>query len=167
MRCWHPLNTLWHNCYSMTMGALYEQRGYNWSHQVSDVVTTQWLQCDQNLPLSVKGVVCETTSYVTKPKSYAFTRYEHSSISDVRTAYWTLKSCDINSVFTPSGRLTLHSHLPTLSLPLPYSPFPSLLSAPFSPLTEAVVVIQPTFVEYGGLPMTVGDIITDVEPVCT
>ena len=45
----------------MTTDAIYEERGSDWSHQVSAVGTTQWLQRDQTLPLSVKGVACETT----------------------------------------------------------------------------------------------------------
>ena len=35
----------------MTMDAIYEVGGSDWSHQVSAVVTIQWLQCDQTLPL--------------------------------------------------------------------------------------------------------------------
>ena len=42
------------------MDAIYEERGSDWSHQVSAMVTTQWLQCDQTLPLSANGVACET-----------------------------------------------------------------------------------------------------------
>ena len=49
--------------YSMTMDAICEERRSDWSHQVSVVATTR-LQCDQTLPLSVKGVVCETMSDV-------------------------------------------------------------------------------------------------------
>ena len=45
----------------MTPDASYEERGSDWSHQVSAVGTTRWLQCDQTLPLSVKGVACETS----------------------------------------------------------------------------------------------------------
>ena len=47
--------------YSMTTDAIYEERGSDWSHQVSAVGTTRWLQHDQTLPLSAKGVACETT----------------------------------------------------------------------------------------------------------
>ena len=43
----------------MTTDAIYEERGSDWSHQVSAVGTTQWLQRDQTLPLSAKGVACE------------------------------------------------------------------------------------------------------------
>ena len=46
--------------YSMTMDGIYEEHRSDWSRQVSAVVTTRWLQCDQTLPLSVKGVACET-----------------------------------------------------------------------------------------------------------
>ena len=42
------------------MDAIYEEHGSDWSHQVSAVVTTQWLQHDQTLPLSVNGVASET-----------------------------------------------------------------------------------------------------------
>ena len=42
------------------MDVIYEERGSDWSHQVSAVVTTQWLQRDQTLPLSANGVACET-----------------------------------------------------------------------------------------------------------
>ena len=44
----------------MTMDAIFEERESDWSHQVSAVGTTRWLQRDQTLPLSVKGVACET-----------------------------------------------------------------------------------------------------------
>ena len=47
----------------MTTVVLYEERGSDWSHQVFAVVTkstTQWLQRDQTLPLSAKGVACKT-----------------------------------------------------------------------------------------------------------
>jgi len=44
----------------MTTDAIYEERESDWSHQVSVVGTTQWLQRDQTLPLSAKGVACET-----------------------------------------------------------------------------------------------------------
>jgi len=36
------------------------KRGSDWSHQVSAMGTTRWLQRDQTLPLSAKGVACET-----------------------------------------------------------------------------------------------------------
>ena len=42
----------------MTTDAICEERGSDWSHQVSAMGTTQWLQCDQTL--SAKGVACET-----------------------------------------------------------------------------------------------------------
>jgi len=42
----------------MTTDAIYEEHGSDWSYQVSAVGTTQWLQLDQTLPLSAKGVVC-------------------------------------------------------------------------------------------------------------
>ena len=44
----------------MTTDAIYEKHGSHWSHQVSAVATTWWLQYDQTLPLAVKGVACET-----------------------------------------------------------------------------------------------------------
>ena len=44
----------------MAMDAIYKERGSDWSHQVSVVATTQWLQRDHTLPLLVKGVACET-----------------------------------------------------------------------------------------------------------
>ena len=44
----------------MTTDAIYKERGSDWSHQVSVVATTQWLQRDQTLPLSVKGVAFKT-----------------------------------------------------------------------------------------------------------
>ena len=47
----------------MTTNAIYKECGSDWSHQVSVVATTQWLQRDQTLPLSVKGVACETRSH--------------------------------------------------------------------------------------------------------
>ena len=42
------------------MDVIYEEHGSDWSHQVSAVGTTRWLQRDQTLYLSVKGVACET-----------------------------------------------------------------------------------------------------------
>ena len=45
----------------MTTDAIYEERGSDWSQQDLVVGTTRWLQCDQTLPLSVKGVACETS----------------------------------------------------------------------------------------------------------
>ena len=42
------------------MDSIYEERGSDWSWQVSIVATTRWLQRDQTLPLSAKGVACET-----------------------------------------------------------------------------------------------------------
>ena len=47
----------------MTTDAICKECRSDWSHQVSVVATTR-LQCDQTLPLSVKGVVCETMSDV-------------------------------------------------------------------------------------------------------
>ena len=44
----------------MPMDVIYEEHGSDWSHQVSAVVTTWWLQHDQTLRLSAKGVACET-----------------------------------------------------------------------------------------------------------
>ena len=38
----------------MTTDAIYEERGSDWSQQVSVVATTRWLQRDQTLPLSAK-----------------------------------------------------------------------------------------------------------------
>ena len=45
----------------MTTDAIYEECRSDWSHQVSAVGTTLWLQCDQTL--SAKGVACETTAW--------------------------------------------------------------------------------------------------------
>ena len=47
--------------YSMTTDVIYEGRRSDWSHQVSVLATTQWLQCDQTLPFSEKSLACETT----------------------------------------------------------------------------------------------------------
>ena len=44
----------------MTSDAIYKEHRSDWSHQVSVVVTTRWLQHDQILLLSAKGVACET-----------------------------------------------------------------------------------------------------------
>ena len=45
----------------MTTDAIYKKRSRShWLQQVSAVETTQWLQCDQTLPLTVKGVACAT-----------------------------------------------------------------------------------------------------------
>jgi len=49
----------------MTTDAIYKERGPDWSHQVSAVGTSRWLQCDQNVPLSAKGVACETRNKAT------------------------------------------------------------------------------------------------------
>ena len=43
------------------MDAIYEERESDWSQQDLVVGTTQWLQHDQTLPLSAKGVACETS----------------------------------------------------------------------------------------------------------
>ena len=42
------------------MDAIYEKHGSDWSQQVSAMLIAQWLQCDQTLPFSTKGVDCET-----------------------------------------------------------------------------------------------------------
>ena len=47
----------------MTMDVIYEEHGSDWSHQVSAVGTTQWLPHNQTLPLSAKGVACETNFF--------------------------------------------------------------------------------------------------------
>ena len=39
----------------MTMDVIYEERKSDWSHQVSAVGTSRWLQRDQTLPLSCEG----------------------------------------------------------------------------------------------------------------
>ena len=44
----------------MALDVIHKERGSDWSHQVSAVMKTRQLQCDQTLPLSVKGVACET-----------------------------------------------------------------------------------------------------------
>ena len=44
----------------MTTNAIYKECGSDWSHKAFAVATTQWLQHDQTLPLSVMGVACET-----------------------------------------------------------------------------------------------------------
>ena len=36
---------------TMTMDATYKECRSDWSHQVSAMATTLWLQCDQTLPL--------------------------------------------------------------------------------------------------------------------
>ena len=45
------------------MDAIYEEHGSDWSHQVFALATTQWLQRDQTLPLSARGVACETNPH--------------------------------------------------------------------------------------------------------
>ena len=62
----------------MTMDAICEERGSDWSHQVSVVATAQWLQCDQTLPLSVKDVACESMSDV---KTSPFPSHTHMHTS--------------------------------------------------------------------------------------
>ena len=42
------------------MDAIFKEHGSDWSHQVSAVGTARWLQRDQTLPLSAKGMACET-----------------------------------------------------------------------------------------------------------
>ena len=49
-------------------GAINEEHGSDWSHQVSVVATTRWLQHDQTLPFSAKGVACETRRIDGTPK---------------------------------------------------------------------------------------------------
>ena len=59
------LNTLWRNCTPWQwMRSTKSAGGSDWSHQVSVVATTtRWLQCGQTLPLSAKGVACETMNW--------------------------------------------------------------------------------------------------------
>jgi len=45
----------------MMTNVSYKERGSDWSHQVSAVAATWWMQRDQTLPLSAKGVACKTT----------------------------------------------------------------------------------------------------------
>ena len=47
----------------MTTDVIYEECESDWSRQVSVMATTRWLQRDQTLPLSAKGVACETKSW--------------------------------------------------------------------------------------------------------
>ena len=54
----------------MTTDAIYEERRSDWSHPVSVVATTQWLQRDQTLPLSAKGVACETEASIDAVSHY-------------------------------------------------------------------------------------------------
>ena len=49
--------------YSKTTDVIYEERRSDWSCQVSVMATTRWLQRDQTLPLSAKGVACETMDW--------------------------------------------------------------------------------------------------------
>ena len=71
-----------HMTYSMTTDAICEECGSDWSNQVSVVATTQWLQCDQTLSHSVKGVACESMSDV---EDLAFPRHTHTYILDTHT----------------------------------------------------------------------------------
>ena len=50
----------------MKTDTIYEERGSDWSRQVSAVATTWWLQHDQTLPLSAKGVARETRCHPTQ-----------------------------------------------------------------------------------------------------
>ena len=61
----------------MTTDTICEERRSDWSNQVAVVATTRWLQCDQTLPLSEKGVVCETMSDV---ENLALPPYTHTHI---------------------------------------------------------------------------------------
>jgi len=45
----------------MTTDVIYAECGSDWSDIASAVGTTRWLQHDQTLPLSAKGVACKTT----------------------------------------------------------------------------------------------------------
>ena len=47
----------------MTTDAIYKECRSDWSHPVSAVGTTRWLQREQTLPLSVKGVACKTVNH--------------------------------------------------------------------------------------------------------
>ena len=47
----------------MAMDAIYEERGSDWSLQVSALATTQWLQCDKMFPFSAKDAACETNPH--------------------------------------------------------------------------------------------------------
>ena len=71
-----------HVMYSMTADTICEERGSDWSNQVSVVATTRWLQYDQTLPLSVKGVACETMSDV---EDLALPPHTHTSYTHTHT----------------------------------------------------------------------------------
>ena len=64
----------------MTTDAIYKEHRSDWSHQVSAVGTTRWLQRDQSL--SVKGVACETMLYVGKSSLLLATKPEVEGFRD-------------------------------------------------------------------------------------
>ena len=56
------------------MDVIYEERRSDWSHQVSAVATTRWLQCDQALCLSARVwlVRLKKSNTVIKPQLIPF-----------------------------------------------------------------------------------------------
>ena len=73
-KCWHPLS-MWHNCYSMTMDAIYEEHKFYWSQQVSAVVTNHWLQVRPG-PSSLWRVCMACKTSTTRPTCYICTWYD-------------------------------------------------------------------------------------------
>ena len=69
----------------MTTDASYKERGSDWSHQVSVVATTRWLQRDQTLPLSAKGVACETRA----PPAYRLSKCHTTVFSPCTTTLFS------------------------------------------------------------------------------
>ena len=47
----------------MTTYAIHDECRSDWSHQVSAVAIIRWLQHDQTIPLSAKGVTCKTRRF--------------------------------------------------------------------------------------------------------
>ena len=73
----------------MTTDAIYKQHGSDWSHQVSAMATTQWLQCDQILPLSVKGVACKTKHCTESESEIVGTRKSFTTLLHLVDFYMT------------------------------------------------------------------------------
>ena len=75
--------------YSMTMDAMYKERGSDWSHQVSAVGTTHCSQRDQTLPL------CEGCGL----RDYGYMQFLLISLSVVRQSVFFFCTKNVSPPF--------------------------------------------------------------------
>ena len=91
----------------MTTDAIYEECGSDWSHQVSAVGTTRWLQRDQTLPLSAKGVACETNAHTCGSNS---TDSQLSNV-DILHSRWYRESDKLEIVLEKKNNTFCNTHI--------------------------------------------------------